>query len=160
MLSLSLRLGLRLRARAVFCALFFGGEALLIATAKMRSDRSYGFQMFPEASTITVHVARRLGDGQLVPIEQGRWQAHDCAGIPHAFVWSKMVRSPAPWKLDAPVGAPYGTESEVHRARDALRWVADRAPDDCETRALVAHIDTRKNGRTTAGVDTEVKRGH
>jgi hypothetical protein len=146
------------RARIALCAVFFGAEAILIATAPMRSDRSYGFRMFPESSTITLHVSRRMGDGSLVPIEKGKWEAHDCRGEGHAFVWGKMVRSPAPWRLDAVVGAPYGVESEVHRARDALRWVADHTPDDCETRALVASIDARKNGRVQDRIDFEVSR--
>jgi hypothetical protein len=149
-------LDLGARGRAVFCALFFGSEALLVATAGMRSDRSYGFRMFPEASTIVVHVSRRLDDGRLVPIEGGRWQARDCAGAVHAFRWGAMVRYPAPGQLDVPVGAPYGVESEVHRTRDALAWVATHTPEDCETRALVAHIEARKNGRAVEPIDAEV----
>jgi hypothetical protein len=152
-------LDLGARARSLFCVLFFGGEALLVATAGMRSDRSHGFRMFPEASTIVVHVARRLDGGRLVPIDGGRWQAHDCSGAVHAIRWGEMVRFPAPAQLDVPVGAPYGVESEVHRTRDALEWVARHTPDDCETRALVAHIEVRRNGRTLDPVVAEVARG-
>jgi hypothetical protein len=144
------------RGRAVFCALFFGSEALLIATAGMRSDRSYGFRMFPEASTLVVHVSRRLDGGRLVPIEGGRWQAHDCAGGVHSFRWGAMVRYPAPSQLDVPVGAPYGVESELHRTRDALTWVTTHTPEDCETRAFVARVEPRKNGRTLDPVEVEV----
>jgi hypothetical protein len=146
------------RGRTWLCALFFGAEALLVATAGMRSDRSYGFRMFPESSSITVHVSRRLSDGTLVPIERGRWEARDCEGASHAFVWGKMVRSPAPFRLDAPVGAPYGVESEIHRTSDALRWVLDHTPDDCETRALVARVEARRNGRQAYDVDLEAVR--
>ncbi len=145
------------RSRTLACALFFGGELLLVATAGMRSDRSYGFRMFPEASSITVHVSRRLADGTLVPIEKGRWQARDCSGEPHAFVWGKMVRFPAPARLDAPVGAPYGVESELHRTQDALRWVVDHA-GGCETRGLVARVDSRRNGRPADEIDLEANR--
>jgi hypothetical protein len=152
-------LDLGVRGRAVFCVLFFGSEAALVATAGMRSDRSYGFRMFPETSYVDVHVSRRLDGGRLVPIEAGRWQAHDCSGGVHAFVWDKMVRSPAPSRLDAHVGAPYGVESEVERTRDALRWVADHTPDDCETRALVAHVEPVRNGRPLDPIDLEVARG-
>jgi hypothetical protein len=146
------------RGRTIACAVFFGGEAILVATAGMRSDRSYGFRMFPEASSITVHVSRRLADGSLVPIERGRWHALDCSGEGHDIVWSKMVRSPAPWRLDAPVAAPYGVDSEIHRTGDALRWVVDHTPQDCETRALVAKVDTRRNGRPPEEVDLEADR--
>ena len=151
-------LDLGARGRTLFCALFFGGEAVLVATAGLRSDRSYGFRMFPESSVIVVHVSRRLDGGRQVPIEGGRWQAHDCSGGVHSFRWAEMVRYPAPAQLDATVGAPYGVESEVHRTRDALAWVAAHTPDDCETRALVAHIEVRRNGRELEPVDAEVAR--
>jgi hypothetical protein len=146
------------RGRTVACALFFGAEAILVATAGMRSDRSYGFRMFPESSSITVHVSRRLADGTLVPIEKGRWEARDCAGTTHTYVWSQMIRSPAPSRLDAPVAAPYGVESEIHRTNDALRWVLDHTPDDCETRALMARVESRRNGRSPVEVDLEAVR--
>src|SRR5277367_5022115 len=149
-------LDLGARGRALFCVLFFGSEAVLVATAGMRSDRSYGFRMFPEASTIVVHVARRLDGGRVVPIEADRWQAHDCSGGVHSFRWSTMVHSPAPGQLDVPIGAPYGVESELHRTRDALEWVATHTPEDCETRALVARIEPRKNGRPLATIEAEV----
>jgi hypothetical protein len=146
------------RGRTVFLALFFGSEAVLIGTATMRTDRSYGFRMFPESSNITVHVQRRLDGDQLVPIVDGRWQAHDCQSNPHQFTWNKMVRSPAPSRLDKPLGAPYGVENEVQRTADALRWVADHTPDDCETRAFVATIEARKNGRPLPETTLEVAR--
>jgi len=152
-------LDLGARGRALFCVVFFGSEAVLVATAGMRSDRSYGFRMFPEASTLVVHVSRRLDGGRLVPIEAGRWQAHDCSGAVHSFRWGEMVRYPAPGQLDVPIGAPYGVESEVHRTRDALTWVAAHTPDDCETRALVARIEPRKNGRMLDPVEWEAARG-
>jgi hypothetical protein len=146
------------RARAWFCALFFGSEALLVATADLRTDASYGFRMFPEASSIRVHVDRRLEGGRTAPIQSGGWQARDCAGGAHRFVWRQMVRSPAPAVLDAPVGAPYGVDNEVQRTRDALRWVAGHTPDDCETLALVAHVERTRNGRPLDPVDLEVAR--
>jgi hypothetical protein len=58
-----------------------------------------------------------------------------------------------------PVGAPYGVESEVHRTRDALAWVVTHTPDDCETRALVARIEPRKNGRPVEPIDVELAHG-
>jgi len=147
------------RARVLLCAVFFGSEAVLIATAGMRSDRSYGFRMFPESSSIKMHVSRKLDGASLTPIENGRWVAKDCDGQPHAFVWGKMVKPPAPSMLDANVGAPYGVDSEVHRARDALRWVADHTPGDCETRGFVAKVEARRNGRSPYEIDLELPRG-
>jgi hypothetical protein len=146
------------RGRTILCGLFFGSEAVLSATAGMRSDRSYGFRMFPESSSIEVHLSRRLDDGQLLPVEAGRWLVHDCSGGLHTVLWRKMVRYPAPWKLDSPVGAPYGVESEIHRTRDAVAWVAAHTPEDCETRAFVAHVVPTRNGRALDPVDFEVPR--
>lgn len=151
-------LDLGVRGRTLACVLFFGSELVLVATAGLRSDRSYGFRMFPEASSITVHLSRRLDGGELVPLPAGRWQAHDCSGKVHAFSWGSMVRYPAPWRLDAPVAAPYGVESEVHRTKDALAWVAAHTPEDCETRALVARVLPTKNGRVLEAIDLEVPR--
>ncbi len=146
------------RGRAVFCALFFGGEALLVATAGLRADGAYGFRMFPESSSLVVHVSRRLADGRVVPVEAGRWQARDGSGVVRSFVWGRMVPFPAPYRLDAPVAAPYGVESELERTRDALRWVAAHTPDDADTRALLAHVVPTRNGRTLDPVDFEVAR--
>ena len=148
------------RGRTIACAVFFGSEAILIATAGMRTDRSFGFRMFPESSSIVVHLARRLADGQLVPLDRkGHWEARDCGGASHPFDWGKMVRFPAPARIEAQVGAPYGIENEVQRTRDAMQWVADHTPDDCETRAFVATVDARKNGRPAYPVEVEVTRG-
>jgi hypothetical protein len=146
------------RGRTIACAIFFGAEAVLVATATLRSDRSYGFRMFPESSSITVHLSRRLADGTLVPVEKGRWEAHDCSGGTHAFAWPRMVRFPAPARLDVPVGAPYGVESEIHRTEDAMRWVLAHVDDDCETRGLVARVEARRNGRPPYDVDLEAVR--
>jgi hypothetical protein len=165
-------LDLGVRGRAVLCGVFFGSEALLIATAGLRSDRSYGFRMFPESSSIVVHVSRELdgaGGGaagpRLLPVENGRWEAKDCAGATHTFVWGNMVKFPAPWKLapdkrfkDVRVPAPYGVESEEHRTEAALRWVADHTPDDCETRGFVAQVEPKKNGQPLEAVTIEVAR--
>jgi hypothetical protein len=151
-------LDLTTRGRAVFCALFFGSEVLLFATAGLRTDRSYGFRMFPEASTITVHVSRRLRDGSVVPVVGGTWTPQGCDGPPHPFVWGKMVRFPAPGRLDALVGAPNGVDNEVQRAHDALAWVAAHTPEDCETRAFVAHVEALRNGQPVAPIDFEVPR--
>jgi hypothetical protein len=146
------------RGRAVFAVVFLVAQGVLIATAGGRSDRSYGFRMFPETSSIVVHVARRLDDGREAPIVNGRWDARDCAGATKTFVWGRMVRPPGPARLDGPSGAPYGVESGVARTKDALAWVAAHS-GDCETRAFVAHVELKKNGVPSGAVDLEASRG-
>jgi hypothetical protein len=145
------------RARTAFVAAFLAGQAVLIATAGGRSDRSYGFRMFPETSAIVVHVSRRLDDGREVPIVGGRWEARDCSGAARTFQWNKMIRPPGPARLDVPIGAPYGVDSGIERTRDALRWVAERS-GDCETRAFVAKVELKKNGVASGSIDLEAAR--
>jgi hypothetical protein len=144
--------------RHAFVAVFLLVEVVLVATAGVRADRSYGFRMFPEASTVSVHVARRLDGGRLVPLEQGRWEAKDCSGGRHKLAWGRLVRPPAPSRLDAELGAPYGVEASVAEARGALEYVAAHTPEDCETRALVADVTTRKNGGPPELVTLEASR--
>ncbi len=144
--------------RRAFVAVFLVVDAALIGTAGLRADRSYGFRMFPEASTVSVHVSRRLDGGRVAPIEGGRWEAMDCAGSRHKLAWSRMVRSPAPWRLDAELGAPYGVEASVAEVRGALDYVATHTPEDCETRALVAEVTTRRNGGPPSVVTFEASR--
>jgi hypothetical protein len=144
--------------RRAFVAVFLIVEAALVATAGLRADRSYGFRMFPEASTVSVHVSRRLDGGRLVPLQAGRWDAKDCGGAGHRLAWGKMVRPPAPWRLDAELGAPYGVEASLEEARGALDYVASHTPEDCETRALVAEVTTRKNGGPPSVVTFEAAR--
>jgi|SRR4051812_14787588 hypothetical protein len=148
------------RARRWLCGLLFGGEGILVATAPLRSDRSYGFRMFQEWSSVTVHLSRRLRDGRVVPVEStGRWQARDCRGQPHRFGWAKMVHAPAPHRLDVPGNAPYGIEDQVRRTAAAMRWVAAHTGDDCETAALIAHLAARQNLRRRPPIRLEVARG-
>jgi hypothetical protein len=147
------------RWRSIACVVFFGSEAVLIATAGLRTDRSYGFRMFPESSSIVVHLSRRLDDGRVLPVDKkGHWEAH-CEGATRPFDWWRMVRFPGPARLESLVGAPYGVENEVQRTRDAMQWVLDHTPDDCETRAFLATIDARKNGRAPYQLELEVTRG-
>ena len=91
-----------------------------------------------------------------------RERVHSCSLRRAAMLWGSATDwsgNPAPGQLDMPIGAPYGVESEVHRTRDALTWVAAHTPDDCETRALVARIEPRKNGRMLDPVEWEAARG-
>jgi hypothetical protein len=114
--------------------------------------------MFPESSSLTVHLFRRLEDGTLAAVEDDRWRTRDCNGTGYIVSWGKLVHAPAPSKLDVSVPAPYGVESEVHRTRDAMQWVLDHTKEDCETRGFVAKIKARRNGGPPYDVDIEVTR--
>ena len=136
-------------ARTLFCALLLVVEAALIATAGRRADRSYGFRMFADSSSVKVSLFRQIDGGALLPVEGEQWTAHDCAGGEHRYVWSDMVRWPAPARLDRTTMAPYGTDAALAETKGALAFIAAHTPEDCETRALVAELTLRRNGRET-----------
>jgi hypothetical protein len=146
--------------RVAFTLVFLASEAVFIATAGARADRSYGFRMFPESSSVSVHLRRRLKDGSVVPLDAaGRWEARDCKGVAHAFAWASYVRPPAPWRLDANIAAPYGVEASLEQVRGALAYVSARAADDCQTTAFVADVTMRKNGGDPVTVTAEAAHG-
>jgi hypothetical protein len=122
-------------------------QGVLIATAGSRPDRALGFRMFAESATVRLHVERVLDDGGLLPIgEDGAWEARDCAGEPHRFVWGEMVGYPAPWALERELHSPYGGNAALAQARAALGWVAAHTPADCQTLGLRAVVEVRRNG--------------
>jgi hypothetical protein len=137
----------RRAARTAFAAAWLAVQAYLIATAGARPDRALGFRMFAESGTVRLHVERVLDDGGMIPIGgDGEWEARDCAGEPHRFAWGRMVGYPAPWALDQELHSPYGADAGAAEARAALEWVAAHTPEDCQTLALRARVEVRRNG--------------
>jgi hypothetical protein len=139
-------------ARVAFAAAYFGAQALLVATAGRRADRAFGFQMFSESSTISVHLMRRVDamsghDTVLVDAGAGEWSARDAYGKLHHFSWRDRVKEPALAAFDVTLHASYGADAQLARWQAALDDVAAHIPEDAETYALVAEITVRKNGR-------------
>jgi hypothetical protein len=118
----------------------------LILSAPLRSDRIFGFRMFPEASTLEIHLARELR-GRTIPAPRGEWRAPDRAGILHEFAWRDRIHDPVLGALDARSFASYGAETQLARLQRALDDVADHIPDDTETARLQADVLVWKNGR-------------
>jgi hypothetical protein len=139
------------RARVVFAAAWIGGQAALVLTASWRSDHILGFRMFPEASTLEIHLSRVVG-GSLVPTRRGEWSAVDVAGQRRHFAWRDRVRDPTLASIDARVFASYGLDAQLARLARALDDVADHIDDDAETEQLRADVVVSRNGRepTTA----------
>ncbi len=134
------------RARVTFTALWLLAQGVLIATAGRRGDGSFGFRMFPEASTLRIQLSRVTKDGEH-PAPGGEWSAHDAAGQLRSFAWRDRVRAPVLGSLDARVFAAYGAAAQLDRLQRALDDEARHLPDDAETERLVAHVTVWRNGR-------------
>ena len=133
------------RLRVVFAALWIGGQATLVLTAAARPDHVFGFRMFPEASTIEIHLWRGTPAGE-ARAARGEWAAHDAAGQLRHFSWRDRVRDPVLSSIDVRVFASYGVDAQLARLAHALDDVADHVPEDAETKDLRAEVVVRRNG--------------
>jgi hypothetical protein len=134
------------RARVTVAAIWVAGQAALVLTAARRPDRIFGFRMFPEASTMQVHLARVTSRGE-EPAPGGEWSARDAAGQLRHFSWHDRVRDPVLGTLDARVFASYGADTQLAHLGWALDDVASHEPEDAETLRFVAHVTVWRNGR-------------
>lgn len=102
--------------------------------------------MFPEASTLKIHLMREVGAERL-PAPGGAWRARDSRGQVNRFSWHDRVRDPILAAVDTGVFASYGVAAQLARLQRALDDVADHIPDDAETLRLGADVLIFKNGR-------------
>jgi hypothetical protein len=138
--------GIGPRARVAFATCWIAGQATLVFTAPLRPDYAFGFRMFPEASTMEIHLTREVGAGRL-PVPRGEWTAHDRHGQTSHFSWHERVRDATLAAVDTRVFASYGAAAQLARLQRALDDVADHIPDDGETARLGADVLVWKNGR-------------
>ena len=152
-------LDLRPRARVIFAACWMVGQAALILSAGMRPDGIFAFRMFPEASTMEIHLWREAG-GRWVRAPQGEWSAHDSAGQLRHFSWRDRVRDPILAAVDTRVFASYGADTQRARVGWALDDTADHLPEDGETTRLRAEVVVWRNGRepTTTLLESPLRR--
>lgn len=144
--------------RALRAAVFFGYLGVqvgLLLHAQGSPDFVFGFQMFNASSEMKIAIFRRLRSkrphsGRLIVVRDGAWQAKDTHGVTHSFRWNDRVRDGVLGTLDRYVHASYGLEAQIFRLQYALDDVARHIPEDSETEALIAVVDTRKNGRDGA----------
>jgi hypothetical protein len=154
-------LDLPLKARAVFFFGYLALQALILVHAERSPDFVFGFQMFNASSEMKIDLfrqVRRKGRVRLVPVENGTWQAKDAQGALHEFHWQDRVHDGVLGTLGAYIHASYGLEAQLYRLQFALRDVATHTPDDHETLALVAVVDTIKNGHEPRQVRLEARR--
>jgi hypothetical protein len=132
-------------ARVAFAAAWILGQAALVLSAGARPDHIFGFRMFPEASTVEIHLSRDTAAGTVAAV-RGDWSARDAAGQLRHFSWRDRVRDPVLASIDAPAFASYGVDAQLARLGHALDDVADHIGDDTETLRLRADVVVRKNG--------------
>ncbi len=152
---------LPLKARAAFFFAYLSVQAAILIRAQRGPDFVFGFQMFNESSDLKITLFRRVrhkGRLRLLAVHDGAWQAMDTQGAPHTFRWQTRVRDGVLGTLGSYVHASYGLQAQLFRLQFALRDVARHIPDDSETEALVAVVDTLKNGRDPAQVRLEAIR--
>ncbi|MDP9000469.1 MAG: hypothetical protein M3O46_10205 [Myxococcota bacterium] len=131
--------------RVAFATSWIAGQATLVLTAALRPDYSFGFRMFPETSTLEIHLVREVGAERL-PAAGGAWRARDRRGQLNRFSWHDRVRDPTIGAVDTRVFASYGVAAQLARLQRALDDVADHIPDDVETSRLGADVWVSKNG--------------
>jgi hypothetical protein len=148
-------------ARVAFAACWMAGQFALVATAGQRPDHAFGFRMFPEASTIEIHLSRETAAGT-VAAPGGQWTTRDATGQLHRFSWHDRVRDPVLENVDTLVFASYGVDAQMARLQRALDDVTAHLPGDDETLRLRADVVMRKNGRsaTTLTLTSRTRRGN
>ncbi len=154
-------LNLSPRLRPVFFCAYLASQLLLLFHAQKSPDLVFGFQMFNASSELEISLFRKLrrhGRSRLVRVRDGSWQAKDGSGTRHTYRWQDRVRYSPLSALDQYVHCPYGLEAQLFRLQFALRDVALHLPGDQETEALIAEVDTLKNGHEAGHVRLQVDR--
>ena len=139
------------KSRFAVATIWIAGQAALILTGPKRTDGAFAFRMFPESSTIEVHLVREVvaqsGHGiEDVPVENGTWLAHDSRGVLHRFRWDDRVKDANLFPYGEAIHASYGASAQLDRIAHALDDVATHSQGDDDTVRLVANIVVRKNG--------------
>jgi hypothetical protein len=129
---------------------FLGLELSGIAWGQRAPDHVLGFQMFNESSRLTIHLFRELtgkrGRVTLVPLPDGRWQAPDPDGKLREYAWQDRVHYFPLSALETSQHARYGLDAQLFHLQAALEDVVQHIPQDSRTRALVAEVETMRNG--------------
>jgi len=154
-----LNLSPRLRP-LLFCA-YLATQLGLLVRAQSSPDLVFGFQMFNASSQLKISLFRKLrrrGKVRVVPVHDGAWQAKDRAGAFHTHRWQDRVRYRNLATLEQFVHAAYGLDAQLFRLQFALNDFVSHLANDQETEALIAEVDTLKNGREAGHVRLEAAR--
>jgi hypothetical protein len=113
------------------------------------SDGAFAFRMFPEWTTVSIHLKRSVGQHDpftVTDVANGTWVSHTKSGELRTFAWRDRVRQPELSTFDVTFAAPYGANAEVMRLHEALLDVCNHLKEDVDTNRLSLAITVRKNG--------------
>jgi hypothetical protein len=142
-------LNLSPRLRPFFFCAYLATQLFLLFRAQSSPDLVFGFQMFNASSQLKISLFRKVrhrGRSRVVRIRDGAWETKDRSGTRHTHRWQDRVRYRNLSTLDQFVHAAYGLDAQLFRLQFALHDFAEHLPGDEETEALIAEVDTRKNG--------------
>ena len=94
----------------------------------------------------------------MVPVHDGTWELTDRSGARRRYRWQDRVHYGRLATLDRFVHAAYGLDAQLFRLQWALRDFVLHLPGDEETEALIAEVDTLKNGREAGHVRLQAER--
>jgi hypothetical protein len=140
------------QARVVFAAAWIAGQAALVLTGSRREDHILSFRMFPEASTLEIHLSRVTVEGVVPVPRSGEWTATGSGGDVHHFSWHDRVRDSVLSTLDTRIFASYGVDVQLARLQRALDDVEAHLDGDHETVRLRADVTVSKNGHEPVAV--------
>jgi len=154
-------LNLSPRLRPLFFCAYLSAQLFLLLRAQYTPDLMFGFQMFNASSQLKISLfrkVRRRGRSRVISVRDGAWQTKDRSGARHEFAWQARVRDPHLNGLDQFRHASYGLEAQLFHLQAALSDFVQHLAGDEETEALIAEVDTLKNGHETGHVRLEADR--
>lgn len=134
------------RLRWVFFCSYLCVQVALLLRAQASPDFVFGFQMFNASSELKIVLFRKVRHKRLVRVIDGAWTVKDNNGALRTISWNDRVHDGVLGTLDRYVHAPYGLDAQLFRLQFALNDVAAHLENDHGTQALVALVETRKNG--------------
>ncbi|HET7543545.1 MAG TPA: hypothetical protein VFK05_26915 [Polyangiaceae bacterium] len=142
-------LNLSPRLRPLLFFAYLAAQLGVLVWAQKSPDRVFGFQMFNASSKLKISLFRRVqrhGRPRLVAIRDGAWESRDRSGTRHSHRWQDRVHYGPLSTLDQFVHASYGLDAQLFRLQFALRDFVEHLPPGDDTEALIAEVDTLKNG--------------
>ncbi len=140
-----------------FCTCYLLVQLSLITRAHFSDDKRFGFWMFAETTLFSAELYRITVDGKKVKTKNGIWRVNE-DGKRLTYSWDRMVRDYRLNSLEREKRAKGSISLTLKFFDAALDYVADRIPDDHETRQLVLTVTYHKVGREKQTVTLESKK--